>query len=166
MYRLKLSKYFRHPPEDGRGAVSKSAHALCGSKGTSHPNSGLVHEHIYSFAHASLPLTRKFLLHLKAPARCARPLPVCARTARGPRRATEKPGLRPQVRLRGDRSSEETALCVLRDIWGPAGGTRGLGLPVWTSPLPPSEKCPGNSRGPGYSSPPVCTVLTPNFSNF
>lgn len=120
----KLGQYLRLPPEDGHGAVSKSAHALCGSKGTAHSNSRLVHEHVCSFAHASLPLTRKFSLHLKAPARCARPLPVCARTARGPRRATEKPGLRPQVRLRGDWSSKEMALCVLRDIWGPQAGPR------------------------------------------
>lgn len=54
----------------------------------------------FSSARASRPLTRKFSLYLKALARCARPLPVCVRTARGPRRATKKPGLRPQVRLR------------------------------------------------------------------
>lgn len=55
-----------------------------------------------SSARASRPLTRKVSYHLKVLTCGARPLPVCARTARGARRATEKPGLRPQVRLRGD----------------------------------------------------------------
>lgn len=57
---------------------------------------------LFSSARASLPLTRKFSLCIKALVRCARPLPVCIRAARGPRRATEKPSLRPQVRLRRD----------------------------------------------------------------
>lgn len=56
----------------------------------------------FSSARASLPLTRKFSLYIKALDRGSRPLPVCTRTARGPRRATEKPGLRPQVRLQRD----------------------------------------------------------------
>lgn len=76
---------------------------------------------LFPSARASLPLTRKFSLYIKALVRCARPLPVCIRTARGPRRATEKPGLRPQVRLRRD--TELRRGDVLRHIWGSRGGT-------------------------------------------
>ena len=58
------------------------------------------------YAHAPPSLSRKFSPQLKASARGARPLPVCARSARGQRRTTETPWLCLQVRLPRSRGSE------------------------------------------------------------
>lgn len=102
-------------------------------------------------ARASLPLTRKFSLYIKALARCVRPLPVCSRTARGPRRATEKPGLRPQVRQRRARSPKGEVRGVVRHIWGSEAE-----LEAWarrSDHLCPPERVPGGLAGPSPSSP-------------
>lgn len=112
-----------------------------------------------SSARASRPLTRKFSLYLKALARCTRPLPVCVRTARGPRRATKKPGLRPQVRQRRGTEFKRGGRDGSKAHLGSGGGTRRLGRTDWTSPLL-RERVARETRGPSS-----CSVLTSHFAH-